>query len=240
MAGSQSICLSLTVSSSVSARSDPTFSKLVLFGNFVPPPIWVDEFSAARPSTEAPGRNSRVILRFRSSGVIISLGLHGLCCPCKSYFSKINTFCQRTWTGGGPRRTHGLIPKPFAAPAKAYKFGRKFLVSCAKKSPDDFPAEGKDESEEGQFVAPRVTPDYVGKDSIKPPPRVVKNIEGPWITRWGGNVRGGKYQMGQGTDRIIDIFANGNAMLIAAGGLIVLFFVLLQFRPDAPPPPPPS
>ncbi|CAM6082650.1 unnamed protein product [Calypogeia fissa] len=189
MAGTQSICLSLTVSSTVSARADISSNSQ--------PHAW-------------------------STGVS-------------------DTFCQRTWTGGGTRRTHGLIPKPFAAPAKAYKFGRKFLVSCANKSPDDFPAEGKDdESEEGQFVAPRVTPDYVGKDSINPPPRVVKNIEGPWITRWGGNVRGGKYQMGQGTDRIIDIFANGNAMLIAAGGLIVLFFVLLQFRPDAPPPPPPS
>ncbi|KAH7426951.1 hypothetical protein KP509_10G023300 [Ceratopteris richardii] len=56
---------------------------------------------------------------------------------------------------------------------------------------------------------------------------------GPRFTKWGGSVRGGKYRLGEGADRILDIWGNGDAALYAAMAVIVLFFVLLQFPPPS-------
>eukprot|EP00250_Pteridium_aquilinum_P002564 c12788_g1_i1 orf=76-558(+) len=58
--------------------------------------------------------------------------------------------------------------------------------------------------------------------------------KGPRLTKWGGSVRGGKYQLGEGADRILEFWGNGDAMLYAAMAVIVLMFVLLPFRPAAP------
>lgn len=57
---------------------------------------------------------------------------------------------------------------------------------------------------------------------------------GPSFTKWGGSVRGGKYRLGEGADRILEFWGNGDVMLYAAMAVIILMFVLLSFRPAAP------
>lgn len=57
---------------------------------------------------------------------------------------------------------------------------------------------------------------------------------GPSFTKLGGGVRGGKYQMGQGADRILEFWGNADAALYASMAVIILMLVLLSFIPAAP------
>lgn len=61
-----------------------------------------------------------------------------------------------------------------------------------------------------------------------------RNSSGPRLTQWGGSVRGGKYQMGEGADAMLGLFGNGEVMLFAALVILSLFCVLLNFIPRAP------